>query len=94
MSHHVARTTSPRYFVRRTRIANWEDVSTEALLASGQPWKCAGYVSWTGPLGLKRANEEADAWERVGWTSEVLPSTPEVLAEVRAFERQKKVEGR
>lgn len=85
---------TPRYFVKRTRRENWEKMKPEALRAAGYPWKCAGYVSWTGPLPAKRAYPEARAWDEEGWDTEVVLSTPEVRAEVKAFERQKKAEGR
>jgi hypothetical protein len=41
---------------------------------------------WTGPIrSAKQAEREATAWRDVGWSAEVLPSTPEVRAQVRAW---------
>jgi hypothetical protein len=49
-----------------------------------------GEVGWTGPIRSERqAERERDAWRDCGREAEVVPSTPEVRAEVRAWERAK-----
>lgn len=85
---------SAKYYVRRTRRENWEGCDPDALRRGGQPWKCAGYVSWTGPLPAARASREAAAWDESGWDTEVLPDSPDVRAQVKAFEARKRAEGR
>lgn len=46
---------------------------------------------WTGPIkSEEQANKERQAWEESGWTAEVVPRTPEVDAEVKAWERSVK----
>jgi hypothetical protein len=48
-------------------------------------------TSWTGPIRSERqAGREADAWTDAGWSAEVVPSSPEVRAEVRAWERSRR----
>ena len=61
------------FYVRRTRIAD-------------------GRVGWVGPIrSERRALREADAWNistartPAEWTAVVLPSTPKLRAEVRAW---------
>ncbi len=50
-----------------------------------------GRVCWTGPIrSTRQAKREQAAWQQAGWAAEVLPSTPEVLAQVRAWERSKR----
>ena len=45
---------------------------------------------WTGPIrSANQAEREAKAWRAYGTTAEVLQSTPEVRAEVRAWEKAK-----
>lgn len=45
---------------------------------------------WTGPLRSKeRAEHEAEAWRSFGTTAEVVQSTPEVVAEVHAWQRSR-----
>lgn len=45
-------------------------------------------TAWTGPIRSPRqAGKEADAWRSVGWDAEVVPSTPAVRAEVRAWQK-------
>lgn len=52
-------------------------------------------TGWTGSMhggGLRSralAEREAQAWRDAGWDAEVVESTPEVLAEIRAWEREK-----
>ena len=51
----------------------------------------AGRPGWTGPIRSSRqAQREAAAWQSIGWTAEVVVSTPEVKAAVRAWERDVK----
>ena len=49
--------------------------------------------SWTGPIaGREQADREADAWntQRDGsWRATVEPDTPEVRAQVKAWEQSK-----
>ncbi|HEY3947364.1 MAG TPA: hypothetical protein VGL78_19215 [Solirubrobacteraceae bacterium] len=48
-----------------------------------------GRLGWTGPIRSERqAEREVAAWESCGWTAEKLPSTPEVRADVRAWDRE------
>jgi hypothetical protein len=50
-----------------------------------------GRVGWTGPIrSTRQAQREQAAWQQAGWTAEVLPSTPEIRAQVRAWERSKR----
>ena len=45
---------------------------------------------WTGPIRSRRQVErEAQAWRDSGWEADVEPSTPEVRAEIRQWERDK-----
>lgn len=47
-------------------------------------------VGWTGPIrNDKQAEREATAWRDAGWAAEVHPSTPEIRAQVRAWEKAK-----
>lgn len=49
-----------------------------------------GNTGWTGPIRSEvQAGKEAVAWASVGRTTEVLPSTPEVKAEIRAWIKAK-----
>lgn len=48
-----------------------------------------GRVGFTGPLPASRVDREAQAWKDAGWAAEVAEATPEVRAEVRAWERAK-----
>ena len=49
-----------------------------------------GRIGWTGPIrSALQVEREADAWRDAGWTADVLPSTPEVRAEIREWERVK-----
>ena len=50
-----------------------------------------GRESWTGPLRSERqADREAQAWRDAGWYATVEPATPEIKAEVRAWEKTKR----
>jgi hypothetical protein len=53
-------------------------------------------VGWTGPIGSKeQAGRERDAWQSDGgWTAEIFPLTPEVLAEVRRWDGQRRGDNR
>jgi len=46
-----------------------------------------GKVSWTGPIrSARQAEREAQAWRETGeWSADVMYSTPEVRATVRAW---------
>jgi len=45
-------------------------------------------IGWTGPIrSAKQAEREAQAWRNAFWTATVLPSSPEVRKQVRAWER-------
>ena len=47
-----------------------------------------GRPGWTGPIRSERqAGREAEAWQSVGWFAEVVPSTAEVRAQARAWQR-------
>jgi hypothetical protein len=50
-----------------------------------------GKFGWTGPIRSRaRADREAAAWVDCGRKAEVVPSTPEVRAEVRAWVKAKR----
>lgn len=50
----------------------------------------AGRVAWTGPIRSERqAGREAQAWRDAGRSAEVVESTADVRAQVRAWERAK-----
>lgn len=50
-----------------------------------------GVTGWTGPIRSERqAGREADAWRAAGRVAEVLPTSPEVRAEVGAWDKVKK----
>lgn len=43
---------------------------------------------WTGPIRSERqADREAQAWVTAGWHAERVASTPEIRAQVRAWQR-------
>lgn len=44
-------------------------------------------VGWTRVRGSRQAERERAAWTATGWTAEVVPTSPQVRAEVRAWER-------
>jgi hypothetical protein len=71
------------YYVRRVRTAD----RRPPLLRHGTP---VGAVAWTGPLrGRRHAERERDAWQATGeWTAQVVPATPQIRAQVRAWEHQ------
>jgi hypothetical protein len=47
---------------------------------------------WTGPIRSERqADREAAAWVAAGWSAEVVPSSPEVKREVRAWQKARNV---
>ena len=49
-----------------------------------------GRHGWVGPIrSARQAEREAQAWRDADWSAEVLTSTPEVRAQVRAWEREK-----
>jgi hypothetical protein len=46
-------------------------------------------VAWTGPIRSRaRADREVTAWTETGWAANRHESTPEVRAQVRAWEKQ------
>jgi hypothetical protein len=48
-------------------------------------------TGWTGPIrSARQADKEAAAWQSAGWVAQVMESTPEVKAAVRAWERAKR----
>lgn len=48
-------------------------------------------VGWVGPIrSEKQAGKEAAAWIGEGWGAVVLPSSPEVRAQIRAWQQAKK----
>jgi hypothetical protein len=50
-----------------------------------------GRIGWTGPIRSERqARREADAWRGSGWSAVVRPTSPEVRAKVRAWEKAKR----
>lgn len=50
-----------------------------------------GRDSWTGPIrSAAQVEREAAAWRSAGWAAEVLRSSPEVRAAVRAWEKAKR----
>jgi hypothetical protein len=47
--------------------------------------------SWTGPIrSARQSKREAAAWQSEGWTAVIEESTPEVRAQVRAWDKAKK----
>lgn len=72
----------PSFYVKRTQL--------------GEGTRFAdGHVAFVGPLKpLSRAERERDAWNAAEgslgtrWSAEVLPSTPEVRAQVRAWRKE------
>jgi len=74
------------YYVRRVRTVD----RRPALLRRGTP---VGAVAWTGPIrgrGRGRAERERDAWRLTGeWAAEIVASSPQVRAQVRAWQRQR-----
>jgi hypothetical protein len=45
------------------------------------------HVGWVGPIRSRlQAGREHDAWIEAGWIASVHDSTPEIRAEVRAWE--------
>lgn len=50
-----------------------------------------GTTGWTGPIRSPRqASKEAEAWIEAGCSAEVVPSSREVRAEVRAWDREQR----
>lgn len=48
--------------------------------------------SWTGPIpSFRQVEREAECWRDAGWQATVVPSSPEVRAQVRAWDKAKKV---
>lgn len=44
---------------------------------------------WTGPIrSARQAHREKDAWSEAGWAALVMPSTPEIRKQVRAWQRE------
>jgi hypothetical protein len=70
------------YYVRRVRTVD----PRPALLRRGTP---VGALAWTGPIrGRRHAERERDAWRQTGeWAAEVVAATPEIRAQVRAWQR-------
>ena len=49
-----------------------------------------GRTGWTGPIrSPKQVQKEAAAWRDAGWSAEVVDSTPETRAAVRAWQKAK-----
>ena len=54
-----------------------------------------GRLGWTGPIRSRRqAEREAQAWRDAGWFADVLPNTPDVRTQVRAWQRLREEERR
>ncbi len=72
------------YYVRRVRT-----VDRRPLLRGGTP---VGAVAWTGPIrGRHHAERERDAWQATGeWTAQVVPASPQIRAQVHAWQRQRR----
>jgi hypothetical protein len=47
-------------------------------------------TGWTRVRGSNQANREVRAWQSAGWTAALHPATPEIRAEVRAWQKQAK----
>lgn len=55
----------------------------------------AGRQGWTGPIQThSQAGREVDAWRQAGWEAHALVSTPEIKAQVKAWEKSVKQDGR
>ena len=53
-------------------------------------WLMSSRDGYVGPIrSAKQAGKEAAAWVSAGWQAWVLESSPEVRAEVRAWERSR-----
>ena len=72
------------YYVRRVRTVD----RRPPLLRRGTP---VGEIAWTGPIrGRRHAERERDAWQHTGeWAAQVVPSSPQVRAQVHAWQRQR-----
>lgn len=47
-------------------------------------------IGWTEPIRSPRqAEKERQAWQDAGWIATVVPSTPQVRKEIRAWEKSK-----
>jgi hypothetical protein len=54
-----------------------------------------GRLGWTGSIRSRRqAEREAQAWRDAGWFADVLPNTPDVRKQVRAWQRLREEERR
>lgn len=75
------------YYVRRVRTVDRRPL----LLRRGTP---VGAVAWTGPIrGRRHAERERDAWQRTGeWAAEIVPSSPQVRAQVHTWQRRRQRE--
>jgi hypothetical protein len=52
-----------------------------------------GRIGWTGPIrSASQVVRERDAWIDAGWSAEVVPSSPQVHKEVRAWVRMRRLE--
>jgi len=50
-----------------------------------------GRGGWVGPIRSERqAEKEKAAWESCGWVAWVEPSTPEIKATARAWQRERR----
>lgn len=46
-------------------------------------------TGWTGPIrSFRQARREYSAWEDAGWDAKIEDNTPQVRAEVRAWQRE------
>jgi hypothetical protein len=51
-----------------------------------------GRTSYTGSIrSRQRVEREAAAWRDAGWEAKVEPTSPELRAKIRAWERSKRV---
>jgi hypothetical protein len=73
------------YYVRRVRAVDHRP----PLLRRGTP---VGAAAWTGPIrGRRQAERERDAWRQTGqWLAEVVPASPQIRAQVRAWQRERR----
>lgn len=48
-----------------------------------------GHIGWTGPIrSYRQARREFTAWNDAGWDAVIEDGTPEIRADVRAWQRE------
>lgn len=79
------------YYVKRTKTTE----STREQRGHRPSLVTTTASGWTGPIrSATQAAKEARAWFDAGWDATVELSTPEIRAEVRAWEKTRKAVAR